>query len=116
MCPSAIENKWGLVWNDSPQRIRNRQVIGSSVGTSSLAPEFWTYSVPAHLRRRLERTVTNPKTDPYLVDHATWLKIRNGKYSPWAGREELFERERGSDPGRVWDECLSESARIAYTE
>jgi len=28
------------------------------------------------------------------------------KYSRWIGREELFERERGSDPDfQVWDEC-----------
>lgn len=44
--------------------------------------------------------------DPYLPDHATWLKIRNQNYSQWVGREELFERERGSDPDfQVWDGC-----------
>jgi hypothetical protein len=33
-------------------------------------------------------------------------EIRNRGYSQWTGREELFERERGSDPDwRVWDLC-----------
>ena len=42
----------------------------------------------------------------YLSEHATWLKIRNSNYSQWIGREELFERERESDPDfHVWDEC-----------
>jgi hypothetical protein len=34
--------------------------------------------------------------DPYLLEHASWLKIRNRSYSQWAGREKLFERERKS--------------------
>jgi len=34
----------------------------------------------------------------YLSEQQTsWLKIRNRSYSQWAGREELFERERGGD-------------------
>ena len=33
-----------------------------------------------------------------LPEYATWLKIRNRTYSQWIGREELFERERASDP------------------
>jgi len=44
--------------------------------------------------------------DPYVVEHASWLKIRNREYSQWVGREELFERERGRDPDfQVWDSC-----------
>ena len=31
-------------------------------------------------------------SDPYLLEHASWLKIRHRDYSQWAGREELFER------------------------
>jgi bifunctional non-homologous end joining protein LigD len=55
----------------------------------------------------LEGIVAKRKADPYLPEHATWLKIRNQDYSQWAGREELFERERGGDPGfHVWDECV----------
>jgi len=50
--------------------------------------------------------VAKRKGDPYLLEHATWLKIRNHDYSQWTGREELFERERGSDPvSQVWDGC-----------
>ena len=54
----------------------------------------------------LEGIVAKRKSDPYLSEHATWLKIRYQKYSQWVGREELFERERGSDPDfQVWDGC-----------
>jgi len=54
----------------------------------------------------LEGIVAKRKSDPYLPDHATWLKIRNRAYSQWIGREELFERERSSDPDfQVWDDC-----------
>ncbi len=55
----------------------------------------------------LEGIVAKRKSDPYLPDHASWLKIRNQAYSQWAGREELFERERGSNPDfHVWDGCV----------
>jgi hypothetical protein len=54
----------------------------------------------------LEGIVAKRKSDPYLPEHAAWLKIRNQQYSQWIGREELFERERGSDPDfQVWDGC-----------
>jgi ATP-dependent DNA ligase len=54
----------------------------------------------------LEGIVAKRKSDPYLPEHAKWLKIRNQAYSQWVGREELFERERGSDPDfQVWDGC-----------
>jgi bifunctional non-homologous end joining protein LigD len=54
----------------------------------------------------LEGIVAKPKGDPYLPEHAKWLKMRNQNYSQWAGREELFERERGSDPDfQIWDGC-----------
>ena len=46
----------------------------------------------------LEGIVAKRKSDPYLPEHATWLKIRNQEYSQWVGREELFDHERGSDP------------------
>ncbi len=43
----------------------------------------------------LEGIVGKWKHGPYLPDReTTWLKIRNRSYSEWAGREELFERER----------------------
>ncbi|PYX53190.1 MAG: hypothetical protein DMG76_26565 [Acidobacteria bacterium] len=57
-------------------------------------------------RHDLEGIVAKRKSDPYLQGHASWLKIRNKEYSQWAGREELFERERGGDPDfQVWDGC-----------
>jgi bifunctional non-homologous end joining protein LigD len=63
----------------------------------------------------LEGIVAKRKSDPYLPEHASCLKIRNQNYSQWVGREELFERERGRDPDfQVWDECAlaCESAEV----
>jgi ATP-dependent DNA ligase len=55
----------------------------------------------------LEGIVAKRKGDPYLLEHAQWLKIRNREYSQWVGREELFERERGGDRDfQVWDGCV----------
>ena len=52
----------------------------------------------------LEGIVAKRKSDPYLPEHAGWLKIRNQNYSQWVGHEERFERERRSDPDfQVWD-------------
>jgi bifunctional non-homologous end joining protein LigD len=62
----------------------------------------------------LEGIVAKRKSDPYLTEHAKWLKIRNHDYSQWVGREELFERERGSDPDfQVWDGCALSRATIS---
>jgi hypothetical protein len=45
-----------------------------------------------------------------LVEHATWLKIRNLGYSQWAGRQQLFEKERKTELGwHVWEECARAS-------
>ncbi|HZQ23610.1 MAG TPA: hypothetical protein VFA89_12520 [Terriglobales bacterium] len=55
------------------------------------------------------------KGDPYLPEHAQWLKIRNRGYRQWVGREELFERERGSgsDPDfGVWNRRVAECASV----
>jgi len=40
----------------------------------------------------------------YLTEReqSTWLKIRNRSYSQMAGREELCERERHSEPMPGW--------------
>jgi bifunctional non-homologous end joining protein LigD len=55
----------------------------------------------------LEGIVAKRKFDPYLPEHTKWLKIRNTSYSQWEGREELFERERDSDPDvSLWDGCV----------
>lgn len=61
----------------------------------------------------LEGIVAKRVSDPYLLEHATWLKIRNRNYSQWAGREELFERERESDPEfGAWNSC-AEACNLA---
>ena len=55
----------------------------------------------------LEGIVAKRKSDPHLPERATWLEIRNYDDSQWVGREELFERERGSGPDfQVWGECV----------
>jgi bifunctional non-homologous end joining protein LigD len=49
----------------------------------------------------LEGIVAKNRFAPYLPDReTTWIKIRNREYSQCIGREELFERERSSDPDR----------------
>lgn len=60
----------------------------------------------------LEGIVAKRKSDPYLPNHATWLKIRN---SQWVGREELFERERGSNPDfQMWDVCAAACSIVEH--
>jgi hypothetical protein len=55
----------------------------------------------------LEGIVAKRNFDPYLPDQASWLKIRNQNYSQWIGREELFERERGTNPDvALWEDCV----------
>jgi bifunctional non-homologous end joining protein LigD len=56
----------------------------------------------------LEGIVAKNRFAPYLPDReTTWIKIRNRQYSQWTGREDLFERERESDPDRhSWDHCV----------
>jgi hypothetical protein len=55
----------------------------------------------------LEGIVAKRKSDPYLLEYANWLKVRNSSYSQWVGREELFERERGADlDAHGWDACV----------
>jgi bifunctional non-homologous end joining protein LigD len=55
----------------------------------------------------LEGIVAKRKFDPYIERQASWLKIRNTMYSQWEGRQELFDRERDSDPDlSLWDDCV----------
>jgi hypothetical protein len=55
----------------------------------------------------LEGIVAKHNSQPYLPEHANWLKIRNRDYSQWRGREELFERERATDPEfELWNGCV----------
>ncbi len=64
--------------------------------------------------RDLEGIVAKHKDNPYLAEHANWLKIRNRNYSQWAGREELFEREREDIPDiNLWEACVVACERVA---
>ena len=55
----------------------------------------------------LEGIVAKHRYAPYLPQQeTTWFKVRNRAYSQWAGREELFERERDGDPDVIgWESC-----------
>jgi bifunctional non-homologous end joining protein LigD len=55
----------------------------------------------------LEGIVAKRKLSPYLLEgiRSPWVKIRNPHYSQWAGRDELFERERRSEPVAGWHAC-----------
>ena len=59
-------------------------------------------------QRDLEGIVAKRRFDPYLLDGSVrWYKIRNRDYSQWVGREDLFDRERESDPEfAVWNSCV----------
>jgi hypothetical protein len=58
-------------------------------------------------KRDVEGIVAKHMFRRYLQASAQWLKIRNRKYSQWAGREKFFEREREVDPEMtVWDTCV----------
>jgi ATP dependent DNA ligase domain len=52
----------------------------------------------------LEGIVAKQKFGPYVTEreHSTWFKILNRRYSQKQGREELFERERHSEPGTAF--------------
>jgi len=57
----------------------------------------------------LEGIVAKHRHGLYLPEaEPTWFKIRNRSYSQWAGRKELFERERERSPDAVgsWDSCV----------
>jgi len=55
----------------------------------------------------LEGIVAKQKFAPYVVEResSTWYKIRNRGYSQMVGREELFERDRHSEPVAGWHVC-----------
>src|SRR5881296_2591146 len=55
----------------------------------------------------LEGVVAKQKSAPYVTDReqSTWFKILNREYSQKDGREELFERERHSEPVAGWHSC-----------
>ena len=55
----------------------------------------------------LEGIVAKYKSGPYVSERerSTWFKIRNRNYSQWAGRTELFERDRHREPVAGWHSC-----------
>ena len=57
----------------------------------------------------LEGIVAKQKSAPYVTDReqSTWFKILNREYSQKDGREELFERERHSEPVAGWHSALA---------
>ncbi len=56
----------------------------------------------------LEGVVAKRKLDPYSSESSGWLKIRNSQYTQWIDREELFERERESEPNiDHWNDCVA---------
>jgi ATP-dependent DNA ligase len=60
----------------------------------------------------LEGIVAKHKHAPYVTEReqSTWYKIRNPNYSQWAGREQLFERERHREPVAGWHSCVAACA------
>src|SRR5438128_9543157 len=56
----------------------------------------------------LEGIVAKQKFGPYVTEReqSTWFKILNREYSQKDGREELFERERHSEPVPGWHACV----------
>src|SRR5438128_8088748 len=57
----------------------------------------------------LEGIVAKQKSAPYVTDReqSTWFKILNREYSQKDGREELFKRERHSEPVTGWHSSLA---------
>src|SRR5438876_1526665 len=62
----------------------------------------------------LEGIVAKQKSAPYVTEreHSTWFKILNREYSQKDGREELFERERHSEPVAGWHVCALACAAL----
>ena len=58
----------------------------------------------------LEGIVAKQKSARYVTEreHSTWCKLLNREYSQRDGREELFERERHSEPVAGWHLCTSD--------
>lgn len=56
-------------------------------------------------RKSRLRAVTPQRSVAYVPNsEPAWLKIRNTDYSPWAGREELFERIANDPNIALWNE------------
>ena len=66
----------------------------------------------------LEGIVAKQKSAPYVTEreHSTWFKILNRGYSQREGREELFERDRHSEPTPGWHSCAVACAHDSEIE
>jgi len=60
----------------------------------------------------LEGIVAKHSLAPYTSERTTWFKIKNRHYSQMAGREELFERERHTEPVAGWHSCELACAEV----
>jgi bifunctional non-homologous end joining protein LigD len=62
----------------------------------------------------LEGIVAKHAFGPYVTERerTTWFKIRNRNYSQMQGREDLFERERHSEPVPGWHSCELACAEV----
>ena len=69
-------------------------------------PPCGPFTCPGELD--LEGIVAKHKFGPYVAgrEHSTWFKILNREYSQKDGREDLFERERHSEPVPGWHDCV----------
>jgi bifunctional non-homologous end joining protein LigD len=63
----------------------------------------------------LEGIVAKHSFGPYVTEaqRTTWFKIKNRSYSQMQGREELFNRERHSEPAPGWHSCELACAEVA---
>jgi len=82
-----------------------RRLLARSTATSPLKDTEYIEGHGTALFQRvceldLEGIVAKQKHAPYVVEResSTWYKIRNRGYSQMVGREELFERDRHSEP------------------
>jgi hypothetical protein len=91
-------------------RMRRRNLPLRWLGIPGQVPEQTSLASRFGMRAcelDLEGIVAKHRLAPYrsTADAATWLKIRNPHYSQWAGRHELFERERHREPVPGWHCC-----------
>ncbi len=81
-------------------------VVGFGIGsilTSALAAKVGIISAVGAIS--IPHLLGTLRVRPVLAERRRRLKIRNRLYTQWAGREELFDRERGGDPDRLWEAC-----------
>ena len=90
-----------------------RRLLARSTATSPLKYTEYIDGCGTALFQRvfeldLEGIVAKQKFGPYVTEReqSTWYKILNQGYSQMQGREELFERERHSEPVLGWHACV----------